>query len=105
MEKTENIEKEDSEDSGDDDNPKEQLSQEAKEGLVLTAEEIKKQKKKAKKKERKFKEQLVKKEYQDVSAKENEGKDRYEIEVAWCIKQLKLGLTNKGVTSDQGSQK
>lgn len=68
----------------------------------LTSEELKKLKKKMKKKEKKMKEQETKKAVEVEIVKENEGKDQYEIEVAWCIKQLKLGLTNKGVTKDQG---
>lgn len=69
----------------------------------LSAEEQKKLKKKARKKAKKEKDQIAKKEEEERLKNENEGKDAYEIELAWCIRQLKLGLTNKGVTADQGN--
>lgn len=71
-------------------------------GKELTAKQIKRQKEKARKKAKKEKEVQERKEEEERMKKEFEGKDAYEVEVAWCIRQLKLGLTNKGVTKDQG---
>lgn len=68
----------------------------------LTPEERKKLKKKAKKKEKKAKEIENKKMEEEAKLQEVQGKSQYEVEVDWCIKQLKLGLTNPGVTKDQG---
>ena len=67
----------------------------------LSPEDKKKMKKKLKKKEKKTKEVAEKKAYEELIEKQNEGKDKYQIEVDWCINQLKLGLTNPGVDAEQ----
>lgn len=67
----------------------------------LSPEEKKKLKNKQKKKAKKLKEKEEIEKLEKLIEQENEGKDQYEIEVNWCIKQLMLGLTNPGVTKEQ----
>lgn len=65
------------------------------------AELSEKEKKKIRQKMKKKEKQAQLKKYKEELAKQNEGKSAYEIELNWCIHQLKLGLTNPGVTHDQ----
>ena len=67
----------------------------------LSPEEKKKLKNKQRKKAKKLKEKEELGQLEKLSHLENEGKDQYEIELNWCIKQLTLGLMNPGVTKEQ----
>lgn len=71
-------------------------------GQEMTEKDVKRLKEKARKKAKKAKMNEMKKVEEEKMKNEHEVKDTYEVEVAWCIRQLQLGLTNKGVTSDQG---
>ena len=66
----------------------------------LNNEEKKKMRKKLKKQEKAKTSKELEAEYNKIM----EGKDPYEVEVNWCINQLKLGLTRPGVTKEQGSR-
>ena len=65
----------------------------------LNYEEKKKMRKKLRRKEKATESKQLEDEYNKLM----EGKDPYELEVAWCINQLKLGLTRPGVSKEQGS--